>query len=316
MSPMLIAAFFITAGSESGTQPLTGVRDSYPALSPNRRTLVFHSNRSGRQAIWAADPDGSNPRILFDDPVQGADPGTPAWSPDGRFIAFGMRPAESSDENESEIYLVAADGTGLRRLSRARGDDSHPAWSASGRIYFNSARATPDHSAEWSRQWIDIYSMAADGTDVRRHTDCRSVCTYPAVSPDERRIAYRAVTDSAALSWNLSPGTRNSEVFVQDLAGGLPANVSRDPAFDGWPTWSPDGRWVVFASNRGRVAHRGHIYAVRADGSDLTPLTQGPLSHVQPRFTPDGERVLVQQGAEGDNYEMGQIAVFTPRLED
>ena len=316
MSLFFIVALFAVAGGETGTRQLTGVRDSYPALSPDGQTLVFHSNRSGRQAIWAADADGGNPRILFDDPRQGVEPGTPAWSPDGRRLAFGMRPAGSSDENESEIYLIAADGSGLRRLTRTRGDDSHPAWSASGRIYFNSARATPDHSAEWSRQWIDIYSMASDGTDVRRHTDCRSVCTYPAVSPDEQRIAYRAVIDSAALSWNLTPGTRNSEVFVQDLAGGAPLNLSRDPAFDGWPTWSPDGLWVVFASNRGRVAHEGQVYAIRTDGSDLRPLTFGPLSHVQPRFTPDGERILVQQGAEGENYEMGQIAVFTPRLED
>ena len=315
MSFSHILIFGAAVAAETTTVTLTGVRDSYPAISPDGHSLAFHSNRSGRQALWVAKADGSEPKILFDDPSIGLEPGTPSWSPDGRTLAFGMRPAGSADENESDIFLIARDGSGLRRLTDSRGDDSHPAWSASGRIYFNSARATPDHGADWSRQWIDIYSMKADGSDVRRLTECRSVCTYPAVSPDEQRIAYRAVTDSPALSWNLTPGARNSEVMVLDLAGGEPLNVSRDPAFDGWPTWSPDGRWVVFASNRGRVAYTGQIYAVRADGSGLRELTGGRLSRVQPRFAPDG-RLLFQQSIEGENYEMGQIAGFAPRLEE
>src|SRR5687768_11590382 len=87
MLPALIA-FVALAAAEAPTQPLTGVRDSYPALSPDGLTLLFHSNRSGRQAIWSANADGSNPHILFDDPNAGVDPGTPVWSPDGSRIAF------------------------------------------------------------------------------------------------------------------------------------------------------------------------------------------------------------------------------------
>jgi TolB protein len=303
--------------SQAPTVPLTGVRDSYPALSPDGRTLLFHSNRSGRQAIWASDADGGQPRLLFDDPASGSDPGTPAWSPDGSRIAFAMRPAGSADEEESDIYLIAADGKGLTRLTATPGDDSHPHWSRSGRIYFNSARATPDRSVAWSRQWIDIYSMDANGEDIRRHTDCRSVCTYPVPSPDERLIAYRAVTDSLALNWDLSPGRRTSEVFVIPIQGPTePVNVSNDPAFDGWPAWSPDGRWLVFASNRARVAYNGQIYAIRPDGSGLHALTAGPLSRVQPSFTPDGSRILVNQNIEGANFEMGQIAGFPVRLDE
>ena len=73
---------------------LTAVTDSYPVLSPDGQTLAFHSNRSGRRAIWIAKADGGEPRILFDRPDIGTDPGTPVWSPDGTSIVFGMRPAD------------------------------------------------------------------------------------------------------------------------------------------------------------------------------------------------------------------------------
>ena len=125
-----------------------------------------------------------------------------------------MTPAGATDENESEIYAIDADGRNLRRLTTTPGDDSHPRWSRNGRIFFNSARATPDLNADWGRQWIDIYSMAADGRDVRKHTDCRNVCTYPAPSPDGRFVAHRRITEGLGQNWDLTPTVRNSEVFV------------------------------------------------------------------------------------------------------
>jgi len=299
----------------SGTQ-ITAPRDSYPHLSPDGTTLVFHSNRNGRQAIWVSNADGSNPRLLFDDPREGADPGTPVWSPDGRVIAFGMRPAGATDENESEIYTMARDGTRLRRLTETPGDDSHPHWSRSGRIYFNSARATPDLGVPWGRQWIDIYSMADDGSDVRRLTECRSVCTYPVPSPDERFVVHRRTTETLGQNWDLSPAPRNSEVFVTPLDGGEPVNVSNSPAYDGWPTWSPDGRWVVFASNRDRVAYTGQIFAVRPDGTETRKLTEGILSRVQPSFSPNGDWIFVYESIEGETFEIGHIASFAAELSD
>lgn len=286
---------------------LTAVRDAYPHLSPDQRTLVFHSNRSGRQAIWLADADGSNLRMLFDGGDLGIEPGTPVWSPDGRQIAFAMRPADATDENESEIYLMEADGSDIRRLTSAPGDDSHPHWSIDGRIFFNSARATPDLKADWTAQWIDIYSMAADGSDIRRHTDCQAVCTYPAPSPDGRSVAHRKTLGSAGLSWAQQSSPRNSEVFVTALDGSGSTNLSNSPAYDGWPTWSPDGRWLVFASNRDQLPNVGQIYAIRPDGSGLKRLTEG-LSKAQPTLSSDGKQLYFYENVETDQFEIGHIA--------
>ena len=296
---------------------VTQVRDSYPSLSPDGRELIFTSNRTGSQAIWISGADGAQPRLLFGGDRLGTDPATPVWSPDGTRIAFAMKPAGSTDENESEIFVMRSDGKKVRRLTRAPGDDSHPHWTTDGkRIFFNSARATPELKADWSRQWIDIYSMAADGSDLRRHTDCRTICTYPVPSPDGRSIAYRKVVEAPGLQWDLEPGRRNSEVFVTSIDGSSSANVSNSGAYDGWPMWSPSGRWLVFVSNRDKIANTGQLYAVREDGSGLTALTSGTISRVQPSFSQDGKRIFVYEHVETADFEIGHIASLPISLAD
>ena len=74
---------FLLAALAAQPVSITAVRDAYPHMAPDNRTLAFHSNRSGRQAIWLADADGGNPRKLFDGGALGTDPGPPVWSPEG-----------------------------------------------------------------------------------------------------------------------------------------------------------------------------------------------------------------------------------------
>jgi TolB protein len=290
--------------------PVTELRDSYPSVSSDGKTLLFQSNRSGRQAIWAAAADGSLPRLLLDGGAMGSAPATPSWSPDGSRFVFGMWPADAALDDESEIYVADASGTNVRRLTTAPGDDSHPHWSADGlRIFFNSARSTPDLKADWGDQWIDIYSMAADGSDVRRITDCRTVCTYPVPSPDGRWIVHRKIIDAPGRDWGQAAIPRNSEVFVTSIDGRTTRNLSDSPAYDGWPVWTADGRWILFASNRDGEPRSGQILAVRPDGTALIPLTAGSRSRVQP-FPTNDSRVFVYELVEGPSGEFGHIAVF------
>ena len=295
-APFLLALLAASAAPV----PIAPVVDAYPSLSPDGRTLLFQSNRTGRDALWLANADGGNLRVLLD---SGDDPAVGVWSPDGKHIAFAANVGEMP-----EIFVVDRDGKNRRRLTDHPGDDSHPSWSADGkRVFFNSARATPDLSAEWPKQWHNVFSVALDGTDLVQHTRCETVCTYGSPSPDGKRIAFRKVIDAPGFDWGLNSIARNSEVFVADLDGRNERNLSKHAAYDGWPAWSPDGRYVVVSSNRTGRPNAGQLFAIEVDGERVVALTDDAgAAFVQHRFAGPGV-VYANRSVEGAGGESGQI---------
>ena len=296
----MLAALLIATLAAAEATPVTQVIDAYPAPSPDGRTLLFQSNRNGRGALYLADIDGKDVRLLLD---SGDDPSVAAWSPDGKHIVF----AATVSGDQPDIFVIDADGKNRRRLTTHAGDDSHPHWSPDGtRIFWNSASTTKDLAADWSLQSHEIFSMKPDGSDVRQHTRCAAVCTFGSVSPDGARIVYRKVVRTPGFNWALGSIETNSEVFVADIDGGNERNLTNNAAFDGWPVWSPDGTSIAFASNRAGPALVGQVYVMDADGDELRRVTDGP-SHVQPAWSHDGRAVFAYRAFEGEGYEAGMI---------
>ena len=131
-----------------------------PAWSPDGRTIAFARRLSGSPAyaIWLIGPDGTNERRLTEPPRSGdtdyAQDFMPDWSPDGRQVAFSRR-----YRGRTDIYVIRADGSGLRRVTHQVGLHDWPAWSPDGgRIAF---RTTYGRS-----QSIDVIN--ADGRHHRR----------------------------------------------------------------------------------------------------------------------------------------------------
>lgn len=290
--PSVISLFLAAAAGFTFVAP---IQDSYPSLSPDGSTLAFHSTRSGRVALYLADADGSHVRTLLD---SGDGPITPAWSPDGRTIAFVARV-----NKQFEIFVIDRDGGNRRRITNSAGDDMHPHFGADGRIYFNSARKSENATADWS----DIFSMNSDGSHVRQLTHCRAVCTFAAPSPDGRWLAFRKELQEPGVDWDQKASATNSEIMVMKLAGGGERNVSAHPAFDGWPSWSPNSQWIAFASSRDSTPFVGQVYLIQPDGTRLRRITAGPLSNAQPSFTPDGTAILTYTLHETDVTQIGGI---------
>ena len=161
-----------------------GAHDSTPAWSPDGRTIAYDGHEDGEEnrKIHLIAPDGTNRRRLAGD-IPSWDTSA-AWSPDSQRIAF----VSSRGIWGNEIYVMNADGTNQKRLTRDGWDDRGPAWSPDGsKIAFFSIGGED----------IFIGMMNADGSDRKRLSEealdeVRIGDAYPAWSPDGSKIAYSA----------------------------------------------------------------------------------------------------------------------------
>ena len=282
--------YVVYSQSNSPIRRVTVTVDGYPMLSADGKTILFESDRTGNSEIYTMNLDGTNIKQLT---FNQANDDSPVWSPDGRHITFA-----SVRDGDTEVYVMDRDGKNQKRLTQSSGDDSHPKFSPDGkRIIFNSARTTEDLSKDWGKQVHEVFTMNIDGSDVRQVTTNKTVTTYAAFSPDGRKVVFRKVIDSPGFNWDLSTNSRNSEVFVLDIASGQQVNLSSNPAYDGWPSWTPDGR-IVFASNRNGIPSRSALYIVNADGTSLKQITDSKYSYNQHSISPDGKYIVAERNAE------------------
>lgn len=272
------------------------VYDVSPVWSPDGSKIAFSSNRNSRFGIYIMNADGSNVRLLTDEP---SEPGGPVWSPDGSRIAFtvGTGGAIDSVKPTADIYVINVDGSGLVKLTEASAQNFGPTWSPDSRqIAFASNR-------EAGNQWR-IWVMNADGTNQRRLTDIHNTNnpafykdTMPAWSPDGSRIVFNGYRD-----FN---GTRNcavvncSELFVMNADGSNDRPITNDPNRGGlfqYPKWSPDGTMIVtmlplgtrgdFAANLNQGTA---IIVMNADGSNpvnISNRTDHGFFDVSPDWQP------------------------------
>ena len=197
--------------------------------------------------IFAAAPDGSRLRRLTTSEGYDAEG---AYSPDGEKIVFtslraGYPASALSAEDRQrlevdpayfgEIYIMNADGTAQRRLTRSPGYDGGPFFFADGQRIIWRRFAEDGNTA-------DVYTMKIDGSDARRLTDFESISWAP----------YPHPTGEYAIFASNKHGFANFELFLVDAQGErVPVRVTFTEGFDGLPTFSPDGRRISWTSNRG-----------------------------------------------------------------
>lgn len=165
--------------------------DYRPAWSPDGRSIAFQSDRNRLvwldDDIYLMDANGKNIRNLTKHPGRDRHP---TWSPDGRQIAFAsVRVGDFGDENldagNYDIYLMDAEGTNVRRLTKDSSDEILPAWSPNGqKIVFSSNREGN----------FDIYMINADGTNLRQLTNHPARDWGPTVTLSVSPVGKRAMT--------------------------------------------------------------------------------------------------------------------------
>jgi TolB protein len=179
----------------------------------------------------------------------------PAWSPDGRRIAFW-----SYAPTQSSLYVMNADGSGLRRLP-VPGIIVRQVWPPDGqRIAFIHK---PDGLGN------QLYVAKVDGSETKQLTSTGDSYSPPTWSPDSRRIAFAS----------------DLQIYVIDADGTNRTQLTITPA-NAFPAWSPGGRWIAFQSSR----DNGTIWIMNPDGSDKKQLTPFSVSS-WPVWSPDGRRI-------------------------
>jgi len=231
-------------------------------------------------------------------------------SPDGRRVAFVVTTAsEKTDEYLSNIWIVDTAGGEPRRFSAGPKRDSAPRWSPDGtRLAFVSER--PD-----SRR-PQLFVMPSEGGEPVRVTEVRSGIhgLGAAVwSPDGTRLTFTArvgeegsddaprsrparliTTLKHKLEGEGFTSDQRAHVFVVSADGGEPRQLTSGDYPHAWPTWSPDGRWIAFVSERHDTRDddwASDVWVVPSKGGDPRRLTatEGPAWY--PTFSPDGALV-------------------------
>jgi TolB protein len=234
------------------------------SFSPDGKELVYISVIAGREQFIRMGVDRSNPvQITKDD----ADHEDPAWSPDGRKIAFVL-----IRDGLEQIHIMNPDGSGDEAITSSEHKTIHPSWTPDSQ---NILYCTDDDLRPPAKNDAEIYSFHLADKQITKLI-AGGVNTYPAVSPDGKRIAFRRML-----------GT-NSEVFVANSDGSDAVNLTNSPAFDGWPAWSPRGTKIAFASNR---AGNHEIYIMNPDGSGVKKVANTEGRATAPKWSTDGSAV-------------------------
>jgi Tol biopolymer transport system component/tRNA A-37 threonylcarbamoyl transferase component Bud32 len=197
-----------------------------PSLSPDGKTLAYVVGWSGRRDIWSRRVGGRNPANLTKDCAQ--DDYGPAFSPDGEKIAF------RSECEGGGIFVMGASGESAKRVTDFGYD---PAWSPDGQRLAVSTEAVdfPLSRTVTSELWV-----VEVATGAKRRISAGDA-VQPAWSPHGGRIAY----------WAKVPEGGQRDLWTIKADGSNPTAVTNDRATDWAPTWSPDGRYLYFSSDRG-----------------------------------------------------------------
>ena len=241
-------------------------QDGYGAPSPDGKYLTYVNWTKGNLAVF--DARVGKQRDLtdegtWDDPMQFAD--ASAWSPDGKQIAYGWFIGRAGPGRVSDLRLIGPDGGKPKVLVSRRGGNSPwpMGWSRDGK----SILAAEKQDGKSALVWVDATSGAV--TTIRQFEKQVNALS---LSPDQRFAAY-------------VPGATKmdaTDIRIWTLETGADEPLVEHPANDRSPTWSPDGKWVVFSSDRGG---RPALWCV--------PVAQGKAAGaarliVEGRFSPMG----------------------------
>jgi Tol biopolymer transport system component len=264
-------------------------------LSPDGRLVVYESRAPGvPPQIFVLEADGTKRKLT--DMKRGAS--DPTWSPGGTQIAFsGTRRGGGGSRFDSDIFVMNADGSRIRRLAGTPKHDGHPDWSPDGsRIAFHSGYKPRSNGVNPPPRGTIVVASLVDGTFARLTASYGG--GQPAWSPDGRWIAYS----------RFSPGSSSgsgewayADLWIMRSDGSEKQHIGDRQHHAFWhdPSWSPNGRSIVLVAG-------GSVGFVDVESERLRVLIDA--LDAEPSWGPDG---IVMSLSADDVAAMPQAAVQT-----
>ena len=178
------------------------------------------------------------------------------------------------DQGSEQICIMKADGSDFKRLTTENNiRHFYPSLSPDGQSVV--------YSAFYAENNYDVYQLdIADGSQDRL-TSSYGSDTAPEISPDKNQLVFA----------HISPNTNKYQIVLADQLGNNAGNI---PSINGWdPTWSPDGKAILFASDKNGTIQ---LYTVQPDGSKLTRITNLPAIRGRSDWSPDGQYIVTYSG--------------------
>ncbi len=221
--------------------------------------IAYVTKGGGRHTLWVTDADGEGGQsaLVSPEPII-----SPAWSPDGRELAY-----VSFEKRKAVVYVQEVASGRRRTIADFRGSNSAPAWSPDG------SQLALTLSRDGGSQ---LYLMNRDGSNVRRFTQSSAIDTEATWAPDGRHIYF--VSDRGG----------GPQIYRQPVAGGGAERLTFDGSYNISPALSPDGRLLAYISRDGSAFR---LQVVELAGG--TPRTVSTTTDDEsPSFAPNSRLII------------------------
>ncbi|MEM1007626.1 MAG: hypothetical protein AAGJ35_01355 [Myxococcota bacterium] len=231
---------------------------------PFTSKIAFVRDYRGRQEVWMMDIDGKGMRRLTNNGSLNA---LPAWSPNGREIAYTSWKLRNPD-----IFVFNTRTGRSRKISRFRGLNTGVSWSPDGsKIAFSASK---------SKSSMDIYVMNKNGSGTRRLTRAKWGVRNlsPSWSPDGSKIAF------------VSTRFSSPQIFVMNADGSSPKRITFQGNYNQAPKWSPKGDQILFTGRDEKNVF--DLFLIPSMGGRAKRLTQNQGSNIEATWSPNGRNII------------------------